>query len=177
MKQLGKSIAVAALALTWMAGSAGPAVAQTASDMVKQIDADCQAIQNATMALHPTHLALVGGTWRVFSEGDYAVVEQTHKSIAFADVFKQGNNPAWVSGHSFNTNGDQRAVQLCYRQADGTLERAKQAATAPGLDAASAEIAYFGSDGSVIQKTSLFEVNDPALAKKVTDLPFYSMLP
>ena len=176
MKHLG-SIVAAALALTWTVSSANPAAAQTAGDMVKQIDTDCQAIQNATMALAPAHLALVAGTWRVFSEGDYAVVEQTHKSIAFADVWKQGSNPAWVSGHSFNANGDQRAVQLCYRQADGTLERAKQAATAPGLDAASAEVAYFGSDGSVVQKTSLFEVNDPALAKKITDLPFYNVLP
>ena len=128
------------------------------------------------MALHPTHLALVAGTWRVFSEGDYAVVEQTHKSIAFADVWKQGNNPAWVSGHSFNAT----AISAPYNSAIArrqTLERAKQAGTAPDLDAASAEVAYFGGDGSVIQKPSLFEVNDPALAKKITDLPFYNMLP
>jgi hypothetical protein len=176
MKQL-IGIAVAAIALVWMAGSTQRAAAQTASDMVKQIDADCQSIQNATMALHPVHLALVSGNWRVFSEGDYAVVEQTHKSIAFADVWKQGANPAWVTGHSFNANGDQRAAQLCFRQADGTLERAKQAGTAPDLDAASAEVAYFANDGSVIQKTSLFEVDDPAISKKVSDLPFYSVLP
>jgi hypothetical protein len=170
-------IAFAALSVSWIAGSTGPVVAQTASDPVKQIDADCSAIQNATMALKPIHVALISGTWRVFAEGDWAAAEETHKSVVFADVWKQGKDPAWVSAHSFNANGDQRAVQLCYRQADGTLQRAKQAATAPNLDAASAETAYYAPDGSLIQKTSLFEVNDPAIAKKVSDLPFYSVLP
>jgi len=169
--------AFAAVALSLLAGSTGVAAAQTSGDAAQRIDADCSAIQNATMALKPIHVAQISGTWRVFAEGDWAAAEETHKSVVFADVWKQGNAPAWVSAHSFNANGDQRAVQLCFRQADGTLERAKQAATAPDLDAAAAETAYFAPDGSVIQKTALFEVNDPAIAKKVADLPFYSVLP
>jgi hypothetical protein len=78
---------------------------------------------------------------------------------------------------SFNAVGDQRATQLCFRQSDGTLERVRQATTVPALDAASAQAAYFSSDGKLIQKMSLFEINDPAMAKNVTDLPFYSVLP
>lgn len=175
MKRHGMGFAF--VLLSWIAGATIPAAAQDASDPVKQIDADCSSIQNATMALKPIHVAQISGTWRVFAEGDWAAAEQTHKSIVFADVWKQGQNPAWVTAHSFNAAGDQRAVQLCFRQSDGTLERAKQAATAPDLDAASAQVAYYASDGSVISKTSLYEVNDPAIAKKVAELPFYSVLP
>jgi hypothetical protein len=144
---------------------------------VKQIDTECSAIQNAILALKPIHFALISGTWKLMSEGDYTVAERTRASIAFADVWSQGKNPAWVHAHSFNAAGTQRATQLCFRQADGTLERARQAATVDGLNAASAEEAYYASDGTLVQKTSLFAVDDPAIAKKVADLPFYSQLP
>lgn len=154
------------VARVWAQGSA-----------VTQIDADCNAIQNAVMALHPIHVALVAGQWKVLSDGDYAIAEQTRKSITLADVYKQGNNYAWVHTHSFSETGKQSATQLCFRQADGSLERARQAETVPDLAAAGAQVAYYAPDGKVIQKTTLFEVNDPAIAKRVKDLAFYQMLP
>lgn len=144
---------------------------------VKQIDTECSAIQNAIMALKPIHVALISSKWKVMSDADYTVAEQTHASIAFADVWTQGTKPAWVHSHAFTASGTQRATQLCFRQADGTLERARQAATVDGLNGAAAEQAYYASDGSLIQKTSLFAIDDPAIAKKVADLPFYSVLP
>ncbi len=43
--------------------------------------------------------------------------------------------------------------------------------------AASAQEAYFASDGTLIAKVGAFEVNDPVIAKTVQALPFYSVLP
>jgi hypothetical protein len=142
-----------------------------------QIDSECDAIQDAVMALHPIHVAYQSGTWAVLSDADVAVAEKVGASIMLADVYKQGTNYAWVAAHSFDASGKQRATQLCFRQSDGTLERARQATTVPSLAAASAQQAYFASDGALLQKTTLFEVNDPQLAKKITALPFYSVLP
>jgi hypothetical protein len=144
---------------------------------VKQINTECSAIESAIQALHPVHLALVNSKWKVMSEGDYTAAERTHQSITFVDAWKQGKNYAWIHSHTFDAKGNQRATQLCFRQSDGTLERARQAATVPSLDAAAAEQAYYSSDGKVIQKTAAFETNDPAIAKKIADLPFYSQLP
>ncbi|MBV8198635.1 MAG: hypothetical protein JO263_10895 [Candidatus Eremiobacteraeota bacterium] len=156
-----------------------PAAGRTddVASAVKQIDSECSAIQSAIMALKPVHVALISSTWKVESDADYAVAERTHAAVAFADVWTQGKNPAWVHAHSFTASGAQRATQLCFRQADGTLERVRQAATVDGLNGAAAEQAYYASDGSLIQKTSLFAVDDPAIAKKVAELPFYSVLP
>jgi hypothetical protein len=153
------------------------AVAQDDKAAITQIDTDCTAIQNAIMALHPIHVAQVSGTWKVLSDADYAVAEQTKASVALLDVYKQGKSYAWISGHSVDSNGKQTAVKLCYRQDNGSLARAKQAATVPALDAAAAQLAYYGPDGKVIQKTTLFEENDPLVAKKISDLPFFKQLP
>jgi hypothetical protein len=173
-----KKLAVGAFALAiGLLPAAGRSDQMSAQAAVKQIDTECSAIQNAIMALKPIHLVLASGKWNVVSEGDYVAAERTHASITFADVWKQGSNPAWVHTHSFNAAGDQKATQLCFRQADGTLERAREAKTLEGLDSASAEQAYFASDGTVLQQTSMFVVNDPAVVKKVADLPFYSQLP
>jgi hypothetical protein len=174
MKRYLVSLLVAGIACCSLA-AAVPVSAQ--GDAAKQIDSDCSAIQNAVMALHPIHVALVAGQWKVMSEGDYAVAEQTHNSITFADVYKQGKDYAWVHSHTFSASGKQTATQLCFRQADGSLERARQASTIPDLSAASAQVGYYTPDGNVIQKTSLFEVNDPAIAKRVKDLAFYQILP
>jgi hypothetical protein len=144
---------------------------------VKQIDTDCLAIQNAVMALHPVHLAYQASQWKVLSDADYAIAERNHELIAFIDAWKQGDSYAWIHAHSFNEQGTQRATQLCFRQKDGSLERARQATTIPGLSSANAQQAYFASDGTVIQKSDLFEMNDPAIAKQVKDLPFYKALP
>jgi hypothetical protein len=141
------------------------------------IDTDCMAIQNATMALHPVHLALVQSQWKVLSDADYAIAQQTRASIVLVDAWKAEKNYAWIHSHSFDAQGNQRATQLCFRQSDGTLERARQATTVPDLNSASAKVAYFASDGSVIFAASAFDQNDPALSKSIASLPFYSTLP
>jgi hypothetical protein len=147
------------------------------SAAVKAIDTDCSAIQSAIQALHPVHLALVSSQWKVLSDADYAVAEQTRSAITLVDAWKAGQSYAWIHAHTFDAKGDQRATQLCFRQSDGTLERARQATTIENLNAASAEQAYYSSDGNAIQKSAAFEENDPALAKKIESLPFYSSLP
>ena len=114
---------------------------------VAQINTECNAIQNAVMALHPIHVAYRSGNWVVMSDADYTVAERTKASITFADVYKQGSKYAWVHAHSFDSSGRQRATQLCFRQSDGTLERARQATTVPSLAAASAQQAYYTSSG------------------------------
>lgn len=176
MKRYLSAFSLSTIAFSALAIGSIPFTA-AAQDTVAQIDSECNAIQNAVMALHPVHVALVAGQWKVLSEGDYAVAEQTHESITFADVYKQGNNYAWVHSHSFSASGKQTATQLCFRQADGSLERARQASTVPDLAAAAAQAAYYTADGKVIQKTALFEVDDAAIAKRVKDLAFYQVLP
>lgn len=143
---------------------------------VKAIDADCNAISLAVMALKPVHVVLADGKWKVMSEGDYTVAENTHAAVMFVDAYKQGNNYAFVQSHTFASGGAQRATELCFRQSDGTLERAKQAETVKALAAAEAT-AYFASDGTVLEKTATYAENDPAVTKKVADLPYFSSLP
>jgi hypothetical protein len=154
-------------------------MAQGSTDMaaVKAIDTDCSAIHDATMALHPVHLALVQSKWTVLSDADYTVAQKTTTSVAFADVWKTKTGYAWVHAHSFDAQGNQRATQLCFRQKDGSLERARQAGTVPDLDAAAAKAAYYASDGTVIFSVTEFDANDPMLTKKIQSLPFYSQLP
>lgn len=144
---------------------------------VSDIDTECNAIQNAVMALTPVHLAYQSSHWNVLSDADYTVAQRTKTSVTFADVYKQGNKYAWVHTHTFDSKGNQRATQLCFRQSDGTLERARQATTVPELSAASAKQAYYSSDGKIIQKTALFEEKDPDIAKSISALPFYASLP
>lgn len=148
-----------------------------AAPSAASIDTDCLAIQNATMALHPVHVISQSGTWKVASDADVTVAERTHASLTIADVYKQGTNFAWVVAHAFDSQGNQRATQLCYRQSDGTLQRARQATTVPDLNAASAQQSYFAPDGTVISRTTAFETNDPMVAKTVASLPFYKTLP
>jgi len=144
---------------------------------VGQIDAECNAIQDAVMALKPIHVAYQSGKWTVLSDADATVAMQTNAQLTLADVYKQGDSYAWVHAHSVNQQGTQRATQLCFRQSDGTLERVRQATTIPQLSAASAEQAYYSADGKVIQQTKLFEANDPMIAKTIKALPFYAVLP
>ena len=92
-------------------------------------------------------------------------------------MYKQGASYAWVHAHSVDKHSKQHATQLCFRQSDGTLERVRQATTIPNLSEASAEQAYYSSDGKLIQKTRLFEENDPMIAKTIKSLPFYAVLP
>ena len=65
---------------------------------------------------------------------------------------------------------------MCFRP-DGTLARVRQATTVPALDAASANAAYFNTDGSIIKKVGVIEMNDPVIQKKITSEPFYKVLP
>jgi len=178
MRNFGR--AAAAIVALSIAGFA-PAVAQgtmaSTAAAVKAIDTDCSAIEDATMALHPTHLVLVQSHWKVVSDADAAALERTPKSITFVDVLKQGSNYAWVHSHTFDNKGDQRATQLCFRQKDGTLQRACQATTVSELSSAVAKQAYYASSGSLIQKTTAFVVDDPSVVKTVKALPFYHDLP
>jgi hypothetical protein len=172
-----RSITIALFAAIAIAPLTGRPQNAGAAAQVKAIDTDCSAIQNAIMALHPVHLALVQSKWQVLSDADYAVAQQTRASITLVDAWKAEKNYAWFHSHSFDAQGNQRATQLCFRQSDGTLERARQATTVPDLNGASAKVAYFASDGSVILAASAFDQNDPALTKTIASLPFYSNLP
>jgi ligand-binding SRPBCC domain-containing protein len=175
--QLVKRLSIL-FAMLLPAVSLTPAVAQTGdANTIKQIDTECSAIQNAVMALTPTRVLLQSGKWVVVADATAAAAVETNQKLTFADVYKQGNNYAWVHAHSVNQQGTQRATQLCFRQSDGTLQRVRQATTIPGLSEASAEQAYYSTDGKVIQKTKLFEVNDPMIAKTIKQLPFYAALP
>ena len=177
-QKISQPFLVALLAAAAVAAPlAGTAQDSAVADQIRAIDADCSAIQNATMALRPVHLALVQSKWQVLSDADYAIAEQTRASITLVDVWKAEKNYAWIHSHSFDAQGNQRATQLCFRQADGTLERARQATTVPDLNGASAKVAYFAGDGSVIFAADAFDQNDPALTKTIASLPFYSNLP
>jgi ligand-binding SRPBCC domain-containing protein len=175
-----RSIAPGFLIATLLAGAfiSVPLTTQAdSSGAIAKINTECNAIQNAVMALHPIHVAYRSGNWIVLSDADATVAMRTKVSVRFADVYKQGSNYAWVHAHTFDSQGNQRATQLCFRQSDGTLERVRQATTIPALAEASAQQAFYTSDGKVIQKTSLFEQNDPMIAKAISSLPFYNVLP
>ena len=80
-----------------VAALTGTAKSQTNTPtVIGQIDAECNAIQDAVMALHPIHVAYKSGTWVVLSDADYTVAAQTNVSIMLADVYKQGSKYAWV---------------------------------------------------------------------------------
>ena len=163
-----------AAAATHAATSQPPAAV---ADQVKAIDTDCLAIQNAVMALKPVQLVYANSTWKIASDADVAVAERTKASVTIANVYGQGNNYAWVVSHAWDQNGTQSATQLCFRQKDGSLERAKQAKDITSLNAADVAFGYYAPDGTVIYQSGLFEANDPKIAKKITALPFYKQLP
>jgi hypothetical protein len=177
LKRFTSVLAVAAVSLSCLVTSATPTFAAGVNKTIKQIDTECNAVQDAIMALHPVHLAFVSNKWKVLTTSEYAIAEKTHESITFVDAWKQGSNYAWIHAHTFDASGNQRATQLCFRQSNGSLERVRQATTLSNLNAASAQVAYYSNNGKVIQKTSLFEVNDPAIAKQISALPYYNVLP
>lgn len=156
-----------------------PSVARSDDSTAKTvaaINSECSAISLAVMALKPVHVVLVSGQWKVVSEGDFTMAEKTHSAVMFVDAYKQGKNYALIHSHTFGQGGAQRATELCFRQSDGSLERAKQAETVNALAAADAT-AYFASDGTLLEKTATYAENDPAVSKKVADLPYFSSLP
>ncbi|MBV8164934.1 MAG: hypothetical protein JOZ91_11795 [Candidatus Eremiobacteraeota bacterium] len=144
---------------------------------VKAIDTDCLAIQDAVMALKPIQLVYANSTWKIASDADVTVAERTKASVMIANVYRQGKNYAWVQTHAWNQKGNQSATQLCFRQKDGSLERAKQAADFKSLNGADAAVGYYTPSGTIIFQSALFEANDPKIAKKITALPYYQQLP
>jgi hypothetical protein len=89
----GSRIGTLLCALLFAAAVTAPASSQTSdAASVNQIDTECNAIQDAVMALHPIHVAYRSSHWDVVSDADFTVAEQTKVSITFADVYKQGSN-------------------------------------------------------------------------------------
>jgi len=178
---LPKSLALLLFAAAIMYGTHVPAATTqpqpTVATQMKAIDTDCLAIQDAVMALQPIDLIYAKSTWKIATDAEVTVAERTKASITIANVWKQGKNYAWVHSHSWDQKGNQSATQLCFRQSDGSLERVKQAVDIPGLNGSGARVGYYASNGTLIYKVGLFEENDPAIAKKVTELPYYKQLP
>ena len=72
--------------------------------------------------------------------------------------------------------GNEHAAQLCFRN-DGSLSRVRQATTVAALDGVAVREAYYNTNGALIQKSAAFAVDDPAIYKRVRDLPFFKQLP
>jgi hypothetical protein len=151
--------------------------AQSVPAQIQAIDTECNAISEAILALKPINLIFAKSSWVVASDQDVAVAERTHASVTIVAAWKQGKDYAWIHSHSFDQKGNQTATQLCFRQADGTLARARQATSVADLNGAAAARAYFLPAGTLLMKSETFEVNDPAIAKKITALPYYKNLP
>ena len=143
---------------------------------VAQINVTCDTMVQQQKLTKPVHVVYKSSTWAVVSDPAVVAADRTSATVIFADVWKQNGKYVWVHAHRVNQSGTQRATQLCFRT-DGTLARAKQAETIPALDAAGAFVAYFNTDGSIVEKVGAFEENDPALAKLVKSLPYYANLP
>jgi hypothetical protein len=185
-KPLGWTVASALMGLALAATV--PVVAQTSKPLppsqmvspkllVTRIDTNCAVFKDATKSQKPTDvIALHASDWRLASHSDVAAAQKGGSAYTLAEVWKQAGNYQWVRAFTLTSSGGKHATQLCFRN-DGTLARAKQASTVPSLDAAADKVAYYNTDGSLIQKTTTFEVNDPAIAKRIKDLPYYKVLP
>jgi hypothetical protein len=169
--------------------AAAPAIAQQAAPtlppaqmvspqiLVARIDQNCGVYHSATQTERPTDIIEVKtNVWKIVADKDIAAAEKSNSFTTYAKVWKQAGNYVWIHEVTTGAKGGRHATQLCFRT-DGTVQRIRQALTIPALDTASATAAYYRSDGSLIQKTSLFEENDPAIAKKIAALPFYKNLP
>jgi hypothetical protein len=144
--------------------------------LMAQADVTCDTMVQQQKLITPVHVVLKASTWDIVKDQSMIAADRTKASVTFADVWKQNGKYVWVHAHTFTQGGTQRASQLCFRT-DGTLARVKQAETIPALDAAGAVRAYYNTNGALIAKVGAFEENDPALAKIVTSLPYYSVLP
>jgi hypothetical protein len=176
-----------ALAAGVAAASAVPAAAQTTKPLtpsqmvspdilVKRIDLNCQVFHSGIQTVAPTEVAAVrNASWAVVDTAHKQQVESLKDHVWIVQVWKQAGNLNWVHSARFDASGTRHATQLCFRN-DGTLARVRQASTIPALDAASARQAYYNTDGSLIRASSLFEVNDPAIKKRVRALPYYNLI-
>jgi hypothetical protein len=145
--------------------------------LVARIDQNCGVYHTAIQTEKAAVVAEVQtNVWKVIDEKTVAVAEKTHSFTTYAKAWKQAGNYVWIHEVTTGSKGGREALQMCFRN-DGTVMRVKQAIDIPSLDAASASVAYYRSDGSLIQKTKLFEENDPAIAKKIATLPFFKNLP
>ncbi|MBV8602838.1 MAG: hypothetical protein JO359_14845 [Candidatus Eremiobacteraeota bacterium] len=146
------------------------------SILVARIDANCGVTRDYIKTATPVHVVLKSSTWAVASNADYLVADRTHAAAALVDVYRNAGHYVWIHAHRFTQSGAQKATQVCFRT-DGTLARVREAASIPALDAAAARVAYFNTDGSLIKKTTVFEMNDPVIVKKIEAEPFYKVLP
>jgi hypothetical protein len=153
-----------------------PAQGASTQTMMAQVDVTCDTMVQQQKLVKPVHLAYKSSTWNVVSDPNAVAADQTSATAVFAEVWQQNGKYVWVHAHSVNQQGDQRATQLCFRT-DGTLARARQAATIPALDAAGATRAYYYTNGTLIAKFGVFDESDPSVAKAVTSLPYYKNLP
>jgi hypothetical protein len=142
---------------------------------VAQIDTECDALLSATSQTLPVSLILQGKKWLVLSDAELQSV-MSSGTPHYAAVYKQGGRYVYVREVSLDKYQRQHALGLCYRN-DGTLERARQAQTIPGLSSGTAQRAYYAADGTLIQKTPGFNEKDPTIAKNLKDLRYFSVLP
>ena len=144
--------------------------------LVTRIDTNCAVVRHAITTESAVEVVQRGSTWRVASVSDATVAERTHASVTYAKVWKQAGHYVWAQWITRDAQGNQHADQFCYRP-DGSLARARHATTVPALDAVSVKVAYFNTDGSLIRKSATYVVDDPAVYKRVKDLPFFTTLP
>jgi hypothetical protein len=172
---MSKSVAFSLGVLFICAMPATVAAQPSGPNAVAQIDAKCDSLLSGLSQTMPVSIILHGKNWIVLNESDllHAVGSGTPH---YAEVYKQGGRYVYVREVSFDKYDEQHALGLCYRN-DGTLERARQAQTIPGLSSEKAQRAYYAADGTLIQKTPGFNDKDPTVAKNLKDLRYFSVLP
>jgi hypothetical protein len=145
------------------------------SSTVAQIDTECDAVLSAVSQTSPVSVILNGKKWQILTDAQLQYLTGS-RIPHYAGVYKQDGRYRFVREVSVDKYGQQHALGLCFRS-DGTLERARQAKTVPELSGATAQRAYYAADGTLIQKTPGFDDKDPTVAKNVTDLRYFSVLP
>jgi hypothetical protein len=151
--------------------AAQPAEATT----VAQIDSACDAVWSAVSQTSPVNVILNGKQWQVLKDSQLHYL--TGSLIPhYAAVYKQGGRYVYAREVSVDKYGDQHALGMCFRN-DGTLARARQAKTMPQLASEKGQRGYYAADGTLIQKTPGFNEKDPTIAKNVTALRYFSVLP
>lgn len=147
---------------------------------VAQIDTECDAVLSANSQTTPVMVILQGKKWVLINVADFqspgGARNPGEGTPHYAEVYKQGARYVYAREVSFDQSSQQHALGLCFRS-DGTLQRARQAQTVPGLSSETAERAYYAADGTLIQKTPGFNEKDPTIAKNVKDLRYFSVLP
>jgi hypothetical protein len=163
---LGFVFCVAPVTITAQTPAPGP---------VAQIDTECDAVLSAVSQTSPVSVILNGKKWQVLTDSQLHYL--TGSLIPhYAAVYKQGGRYVYAREVSVDKYGDQHALGMCFRN-DGTLARARQAQTIPKLSSESAQRGYYAPDGTLIQKTPGFNEKDPTIAKNLTALRYFSVLP